>query len=228
MAATLGIAAIVCCVASTSGDVCNDLKTGQIVGASPFRQQYMQIAGVVVASFVMAPVMSLLHNTVEGGIGGRELSAPQASLFAALARGFSGETELPWHLLGVGAVIGVIILVIDKALLRNGSGFRAHLMPIAVGMYLPFGVNLPILIGGLIAWWHSRRHPKNTHDSVLHLGVLFSSGVIAGEALTSVVMAGFIALGVETLYSGGPSQWISVLAAVAVIMVFFRQSKPRQ
>ena len=88
MIATLGVAAIVCCAACTSGDVCNDLKTGQIVGASPFRQQIMQIIGVGVASLVMAPIMQLLHENTPGGIGGRELSAPQAGLFASLAKGF--------------------------------------------------------------------------------------------------------------------------------------------
>ncbi len=102
MVATLGIAAIVCCIACTSGDVCNDLKTGSIVGASPFRQQMMQVAGVFIAAFVMAPVLTLLHENTPSGIGGRELSAPQAGLFASLARGFAGEGELPWRLIGWG------------------------------------------------------------------------------------------------------------------------------
>jgi len=225
MVATLGIAAIVCCVACTSGDVSNDLKTGLIVGAAPFRQQYMQMAGVVVAAFVMSPVMSLLHNNVEGGIGGRELSAPQASLFAALARGFSGESELPWHLLGFGAVVGVIILIIDRLLQRKGSTFRAHLMPIAVGMYLPFGLAIPILIGGIIAHLHSRAHPKARHDVVLHKGVLFSSGVIAGEALTSVGLAGAVAMGVQNLNPGGPSMLLSGLVALGLIGIFYQQSR---
>ena len=225
MVATLGIAGIVCCVACTSGDVCNDLKTGLIVGAAPFRQQYMQIAGVMVAALVMAPVMSLLHNTVEGGIGGRELSAPQASLFAALARGFSGETRLPWDLLGYGALIGVLILMLDRVLQNKGSHFRVHLMPVAVGMYLPFGVAIPILIGGIIAHLHARGHPADHHDAVLHKGVLFSSGVIAGEALTSVGIAGALALGFESMNPGGPSMLVSALVAVALIMIFFRQTR---
>ena len=98
MIATLGVAAIVCCAACTSGDVCNDLKTGQIVGASPYRQQIMQIAGVAVASLVMAPIMQLLHENTPGGIGGRELAAPQAGLFASLAKGFFGDGVLPWDM----------------------------------------------------------------------------------------------------------------------------------
>ena len=96
MVATLGVAAIVCCAACTAGDVCNDLKTGAIVGATPRRQQAMQLMGVVVAAFVMAPILQLLHNAY--GIGSRELAAPQASLFASLARGFFGDESLPWGL----------------------------------------------------------------------------------------------------------------------------------
>ncbi len=90
---------------------CNDLKTGSLVGAAPFRQQMMQIAGVFVAAFVMAPVLTLLHENTPGGIGGEKLSAPQASLFASLARGFSGEGELPWGMIGIGAGLGVVILI---------------------------------------------------------------------------------------------------------------------
>ena len=228
MVATLGIAAVVCCVACTSGDVCNDLKTGSIVGARPFRQQIMQIAGVFVAAFVMAPVLTLLHNNTEGGIGGEKLSAPQASLFASLAKGFSGEGELPWGLIGVGAIVGLVILAIDEWLKRN-SNHRAHLMPIAVGMYLPFGLATPILVGGLIAHWYSRGTPPKSHDRLLHRGILFSSGVIAGEALTAVGLAGLAAVGIGAFEVGiSPmiKTTISLVVVVAIIVAFFVMSKP--
>ncbi len=228
MVATLGIAAIVCCVACTSGDVCNDLKTGSLVGVSPFRQQMMQIAGVSVAAFVMAPVLTLLHEH-GGGIGSKELSAPQAGLFASLAKGFAGEGELPWKLIGIGAALGFAILLIDGALKRNGAKFRAHLMPIAVGMYLPFGLATPILIGGLIAYFYSKDKPEKEHDAVLHRGVLFSSGVIAGEALTAVGIAGLAALGIRSLELGvspGIVTGMSCLAAVLIVIVFVVMSKP--
>lgn len=230
MVATLGIAAIVCCAASTSGDICNDLKTGSMVGAAPFRQQIMQIAGVFVAAFVLAPVLNLLNDNVAGGIGGRELSAPQASLFASLARGFSGESELPWDMIAIGVLVGVGVLIVDAMLKRRNSSFRAYLMPIAVGMYLPFGIAIPILLGGLIAHFHSRGTPASEHDRVLHRGVLFSAGVIAGEALLSVGLACLTALGVQSLDVGLP-RWavtlISVLAALAVVFAFARFTKPR-
>lgn len=230
MVATLGIAAIVCCVAATSGDVCNDLKTGAMLGAAPFRQQIMQIAGVFVAAFVMSPVLNLLHNNIEGGIGGRELSAPQASLFASLARGFSGEGQLPWDMIGYGVLVGAIILLIDRQLRLSGKKFRAYLMPIAVGMYLPFGLATPILIGGLIAHFHSKGTPEGEQDKVLHRGVLFSSGVIAGEALTSVGLACLTALGVQSLdlgLSGGVVTVLSIVAALVIVWMFQRFTRPQ-
>jgi putative OPT family oligopeptide transporter len=229
MVATLGIAAIVCCVAATSGDVCNDLKTGAMLGAAPFRQQIMQIAGVFVAAFVMSPVLNLLHNNIEGGIGGRELSAPQASLFASLARGFSGEGQLPWDMIGYGVLVGIVILIIDWYLKSTGKKFRAHLMPIAVGMYLPFGLATPILIGGLIAHFHTRGIPEARHDKVLHRGILFSSGVIAGEALMSVGLACLTALGFKSLDLGlstGLVTILSIAAAVFMVGMFHKFTRP--
>lgn len=201
MVATLGIAAIVCCVACTSGDVCNDLKTGSLVGAAPFRQQMMQIAGVSVAALVMAPILTLLHNNTEGGIGGRLLPAPQAGLFQSLAEGFfkaDGE-KLPWDLIGYGAIVGLLILAFDTWLKVSKAKFRAHLMPTAVGMYLPFGLGTPILIGGLLAYFTTRGKDPAEHDHVLHRGVLFSSGVIAGEALMSVGIACLAAMDITSL-----------------------------
>ena len=229
MVATLGIAAIVCCVAATSGDVCNDLKTGAMLGAAPFRQQIMQIAGVFVAAFVMSPVLNLLHNNIEGGIGGRELSAPQASLFASLARGFSGEGQLPWDMIGYGVLVGIVILIVDWYLKSTGKKFRAHLMPIAVGMYLPFGLATPILIGGLIAHFHTKGTPEASHDKVLHRGILFSSGVIAGEALMSVGLACLTALGVQSLDMGlstGLVTILSITAAVLIVWMFHKFTQP--
>lgn len=230
MVATLGVAAIVCCVAATSGDVCNDLKTGALVGAAPFRQQLMQIAGVSVGALVMAPTLNLLHNNVAGGIGGRELSAPQASLFASLARGFSGAGELPWNLIGYGVAVGAVILLLDTCLKRRDARFRMHVMPIAVGMYLPFGLAIPILIGGLIAHAYTRKAPEAEHGRLLHRGVLFSSGVIAGEALMSVGLALFAALGIQALNPGlgaGARTLITALAAALIVACFAWLARPK-
>lgn len=220
MVATLGVAAVVCCAACTAGDVCNDLKTGSIVGATPRRQQKMQLAGVVVAALVMAPVMQLLHDAY--GIGSRELAAPQASLFASLARGFFGGEALPWGLIGLGAGIGLAVLGVDAALARRASAFRLHLMPVAVGLYLPFGLVVPIFVGGLIEGGQRRRSRASTVPTAGR-GVLFASGVVAGEALVGVGIALLIGLGLGAPDLGGAWRGIlSLVAAGLIVWVFGR------
>ena len=196
MVAVLGVAAVVCCVACTSGDVCNDLKTGSLVGAAPFRQQIMQVLGVFVAAFTMAPVLNLLHNNTDGGIGGPNLPAAQANLFASLAKGIFGDGNIPWDMVQIGVGVGVALLLIDGVLKSRKSSFRMHVMPVAVGMYLPFGLSTPILIGGLIAHFAARgSKPGEETERRLHKGILFGSGVIAGEALMGVGIAGLAAAG---------------------------------
>lgn len=222
MVATLGVAAIVCCAACTAGDVCNDLKTGMLVGATPRNQQKMQLMGVVVAAFVMAPVMQLLHDAY--GIGSRELAAPQASLFASLARGFFGDEVLPWGLVGLGAGIGIGVLLLDSLIARRNGSFRLHLMPIAVGLYLPFGLSVPIVVGGLIEWVGRRRTSRqaSSSNSSSQRGILFASGVVAGEALVGVGVAMLIGLGIEA-QSHSTAWWsgtVSLLAAIAIVGIF--------
>ena len=219
MVATLGVAAVVCCAACTAGDICNDLKTGSLVGATPWRQQQIQLVGVVVAALVMAPVLQLLDNAY--GIGSRELAAPQASLFASLARGFFGDESLPWGLVGLGAGIGAVVLMLDARLVRRGSPTRLHLMPIAVGMYLPLGLSVPILAGGLIEVL--ARRTRATQAQAAEGGVLFASGAVAGEALVGVALALLIALGVGRLDWGGQWQVVGgIVATLAVLYAFWR------
>ena len=230
MVATLGVAAIVCCAACTSGDVCNDLKTGQIVGSRPYRQQIMQIIGVGVASLVMAPILQLLHENTPGGIGGRELAAPQAGLFASLANGFFGDGNLPLDMVAIGAVLGFVILTLDYFLFdKNNPGeFRLHLMPIAVGMYLPFGLSTPILIGGLIAYSLTKRSkPANTDDHVLQNGILLSSGLIAGESLMGILLALFASASITSINLGLQPSFVTgltFLSAAGVIWWLYKKS----
>ena len=227
MLATLGVAAIVCCAACTSGDVCNDLKTGLLVGASPRRQQIMQIAGVAVASIVMAPVLEVLHEAYT--IGSPELSAPQAGLFASLAKGFFGDGTLPWGMVGIGVTVGILILIADKILERRGSQFRAHLMPVAVGIYLPFELSVPILIGGLIAHLQERRIAAADREHRMQPGVLFASGIIAGESLVGVLIAILVSAGVSVHSPDFPLKGlVTAAAALAAIVAFARFSRPRE
>ena len=228
MIATLGVAAIVCCAACTSGDVCNDLKTGALVGASPFRQQIMQVLGVAAASLVMAPVLQLLHNNTPGGIGGPELSAPQATLFKSLVEGLFGQGDLPWDMVAIGVALGCVILVIDKALEGRQASFRMHVMPIAVGMYLPFKLVTPILIGGLLAHIIRGGEQGAAADRRLHRGILFASGMIAGESLMGVGLALLASLKISSLTPGLDdtlSTVLTVFAAAAVLTSFYLFSR---
>jgi uncharacterized oligopeptide transporter (OPT) family protein len=132
-------------------------------------------------------------------------------------------------MIGLGVGLGLGILAIDAVLQSRGYRFRLHLMPIAVGMYLPFGLATPILVGGLISHFYSRRRPKEEHDRLLHRGVLFSSGVIAGEALTAVGLAGVAALGFQALDPGMSSSattLLSIVVAVGIVAAFLHFARP--
>lgn len=234
MVATLGVAAIVCCTACTAGDVCNDLKTGALVGATPRRQQLMQLAGVAVAAGIMAPVLQLLHDHTPGGIGGKELAAPQAQLFASLARGFFGDASLPWPLVGVGALIGLALVAADAVLERRQARFRLHPMPVAVGMYLPLGLSVPMLLGGILSALLTASRlaaphaPADSESSSDRPGVLLASGAIAGEALMGVGLAVLASLGIARLDLGLPDGLHTVLSAAALLaalLFFYRRGR---
>jgi putative OPT family oligopeptide transporter len=224
MGAMLGIAAIVCCVACTAGDTCNDLKTGQLVGASPRLQQISQIAGVAVGSLVMAPVLNLLHNHTEGGIGGRELAAPQATLFANLARGFFGGGHLPWDMVAIGVIVGTAVAILDAVLEARQARVRLHLMPLAVGIYLPFRVTIPMLIGAIIGKLAERRVGDASKN--LERGMLLSSGFIAGEALMGIAVATLVALQAPKFQliprNSAWSVGLTLIAAAGVIEILRR------
>lgn len=183
--ATLGVAGVVCCVACTAGDVAQDLKTGQLVGATPARQQWAEVLGVVVPAFVIVPILALLHNHY--GIG-KGLLAPQATLFASLVKGiFQDGSTLPYGMIKAGVGVGVGIIAVDLVLARMASAFRLHIMPIAVGIYLPLSMSVPIALGGVLFWWLNRA--KLEEDPLHNGGILFGSGIIAGEALMGIALA---------------------------------------
>ncbi len=190
-AAAILVGAVVCCAASIGGDNLQVLKTGYLLGATPWRQQLGQSLGVVSAVLVMAPILNLLLNAY--GIGARTpehpnaLLAPQANLMASVAKGVFGG-GLPWGMIAAGAVIGAIIIAVDVYLQKRGSSWRAPVLAVAVGIYLPLELAVPILAGGIIAFLAARRLPSQV-DSQAGLGVLFAAGLITGEAMTGILMA---------------------------------------
>ncbi len=184
--ATLGVAGVVCCAACSAGDISQDLKTGYIIGATPRRQQWMEVVGAAIPAVILAPVMIVLQRAYGIGTGGPEaLRAPQATLFATLTKALFGEGALPWNLVLIGMGIAVVLIVADEWLKKQKSSFRIPVMAAAVGIYLPFTTNFPIFIGGMLS---ALTKSKGETGS----GVLFSSGLVAGEAILGVVIAGII------------------------------------
>jgi putative OPT family oligopeptide transporter len=189
--AAILIGGVVCCAAAIGGDNLQDLKCGQLVGSTPWKQQTMQILGVVVAAFVMAPVLNLLHQAYT--IGSKGLPAPQANLMGTVAKGVF-EGGLPWTIIGIGATIAVVVIVIDSLLSRRGSKIRVPVMAFAVGVYLPFDLNVPIFFGGVIAYLVSRVLDRTNatpqrRGEVERAGLLAAAGFITGEALMGIGLA---------------------------------------
>lgn len=219
---TLGVAAVVCCAACTAGDCSQDLKTGSIIGATPKYQQYAQIIGVIIPAVVIAPVLTLLHNAYGIGDG---LKAPQATLFASITKALFGQGELPVNMVIYGAILGIIIIAVDKMFL-NGKSFRLHLMPLAVGIYLPVTLAVPILIGGLIRFFVDRK--RASRDESKDQGVLLSSGFIAGEAIMGVLVAITLYLNWDLKVAGmSPmiKEMLSLFAFTAIASVLYRIAK---
>jgi putative OPT family oligopeptide transporter len=205
-AAAVFIGATVACAAAIAGDNMQDLKAGRILGATPVKQQIMQMVGVVAAAFVMAPVLKLLMEAY--GIGAptaehaQPLAAPQATLMAAVAGGvFRGG--LPWAMVVAGMVVAVLIIVLDLWLEKRGSEFRAPVLAVAVGIYLPFELSVAIMLGGVVSWFVARRRsrieaamPVATRAGFADWvslgdrhGLLFAAGLITGEALVGILLA---------------------------------------
>jgi putative OPT family oligopeptide transporter len=190
--AAVMIGAAVCCALSVAADNVQDLKCGQLVGATPWRQQLMLCIGVVTSATVIAPVLNLLARAY--GIGAPDathlhpLLAPQATMMAAVSRGLFGGS-LPLNMIGIGVLIGAAVIVLDEWLRRSGAGFRAPVLAVAVGIYLPLDLNVPIFVGGLLSYLARRRRRAGGDESLAGSGMLFAAGMIAGESLTGVVLA---------------------------------------
>ncbi len=196
--AAIMIGAVVCCAAAVGGDNLQDLKAGYLVGATPWKQQLMLGIGAFSCALIMAPVLNLLAEAY--GIGAptpdkpNSLAAPQATLMASVARGLFGG-ELPWGIIGIGAVVGAVTIALDEVLKRRGSSFRVPVLAAAIGIYLPLELMVPIFLGGLLAYLVERRHgmagtkDEGARDRLHRPGTLFAAGLITGEALMGILIA---------------------------------------
>jgi putative OPT family oligopeptide transporter len=198
VAFALFITAIVFACATISNDNLQDLKTGQLVGASPMRQQIALIVGVAAGAAVIPPILNLLAKAYGfagaanvGVLAPNPLPAPQATLISALAQGVIGG-NLDWNMIGIGAAVGVALIAVDAAL---GAMKKLRIPPLAVGIgiYLPMSATFAVVIGAVLSHWYDGRTRTMPNPArAERLGTLVASGLIVGESLWGVINAGLI------------------------------------
>ena len=234
VAFTLFATAIVFGVATISNDNLQDLKTGQLVGATPWKQQVALIIGVCFGSLVIPPILGVM-NTAFGfdgapGAGADALPAPQASLISELAKGVFGN-DLNWPMLGLGVAIGAVVIVIDEIGHRVNKKVALPPLAVGMGMYLPMSVTLMITVGAILGHFYNKWCERVGGDVAQkkRIGVLVATGLIVGEALWSVVYAGIVAAtgddGVLSIVGDGwanGSQIVGVIAFVVVVLGMYK------
>ncbi|MBE6836732.1 MAG: oligopeptide transporter, OPT family [Ruminococcus sp.] len=172
----IAIGSIICIVSAIAGDTSQDLKTGFILGATPKKQQIGEVIGVIASALAIGGTLYLLDSAY--GFGSDEIAAPQATLMKLIVEGVMGG-ELPWNLVFIGAMIAVIIEII-----------RIPVLPFAIGMYLPVQLNACIMIGGLIRLFMDKLNkPEEEKKEITNNGILFCSGMIAGEGIVGIIIA---------------------------------------
>jgi putative OPT family oligopeptide transporter len=226
VAVVLGVAAVICVAAAVAGEMLQDLKVGHILGGTPYKMQWGDIAGIGIAGLIMFVPIFILHqgdiNMGGPGLGGPELPAPQASLMAILAKGIVAQ-QMAWPLIIVGILmaIGLILVQVKSPML------------VFVGMYLPLETTFAIFIGGLIKGIVQKIAQKRAYDDEKNMklentGVLLASGFIAGEALMGLLFAGLAFFDKKIFHIfDKPSYLVSliVLVILAAIMIYFPLKK---
>jgi len=207
MQGAIAIGSIICIVAAISGDTSQDLKTGYLLGSTPKKQQIGEVVGVVAAAFAIGGTLYLLDTA--WGFGSEEIGAPQATLMKMVIEGVMGG-DLPWSLVIIGAVIAIIVEVLGIPVL-----------PFAIGVYLPVHLNACIMVGGLVRLaFDKMKKREEVKKAIISDGILFCSGMIAGEGLVGILLALLAVFGVADAIdiSGklGLSEGVSSILALVV------------
>lgn len=183
MISAISIGSIICIVAAMAGDTSQDLKTGFLLGATPKKQQTGEIIGTIVAALTIGGVLLLLDNA--WGFGSTEISAPQATLMKMIIEGVM-HGNLPWALVFMGVFIAIFIEILGIPIL-----------PVAIGLYLPLELSVPIMAGGILRYFIDRKKKSDNNNQESSSGVLFCSGLIAGEGLIGIILAIFAVVGAD-------------------------------
>lgn len=216
MEAAIAIGSVICIVAAISGDTSQDLKTGYLLGATPKKQQIAEIIGVVAAALAIGGTLYLLDSA--WGFGSDQLGAPQATLMKLIVEGVMGG-KLPWTLVFIGAFIAIVVELIGIPVL-----------PFAIGVYLPVQLNACIMVGGIIRLILDKiKRPEKQKKAIINDGILFCSGMIAGEGLVGIVLAILAIFGVDKMIDLSAKLGISstvsdigglVLFGIVILAVF--------
>jgi putative OPT family oligopeptide transporter len=220
VAAVLGVASVVCCVAGVAGDMMQDWKVGHILGGTPWKMQVGGLIGVVAAALVLVIPIMLLHKA--NGIGSDALPAPQAGLMAMMSRGIVGG-EMAWPLVIAGMFFAIALILIGSP----------SPMLISVGMYLPFNTTFAIFVGGLIKYITDKVAEKRVKDQkdkdiIDNTGLLIASGLVAGEALVGILLAGLVVANIDLNALVGLSEgfhgywWLGLLVFLILGYVLIR------
>jgi len=217
MVAAITVGTIICIIAAIAGDTSQDLKSGYIVGATPKKQQIGELVGTVAAALAIGGVMYLLNAA--WGFGTDNIPAPQASLMKMVVEGVMGGT-LPWTLVFMGVFVAIAVEVLGIPVLA-----------FAIGLYLPIHLSSPIFVGGLIKWYMEKKRKYDSEEarkSAIESGVLYSSGMIAGEGLVGILLAVFAVLGLNTDMSSiygdnfmAIGNWVGLIVFAALLATVF-------
>ncbi len=208
MQAAIAIGSIICIVAAIAGDTSQDLKTGFLLGSTPKKQQIGEVIGVVAAAFAIGWTLNLLDTA--WGFGSEELAAPQATLMKMIIEGVM-EGALPWDLVAIGAIVAVIVEILGIPVL-----------PFAIGVYLPVQLNACIMVGGLVRLaFDKMKKEENVKKVIVNDGILFCSGMIAGEGLVGILLAVLAVFGVgEMLDISGKLGLPTIVSNIGSLVVF--------
>ena len=234
VAYTLFTAAVVFGIATISNDNLQDLKTGQLVGATPWKQQVALIIGVVFGSLVIPPILQVMLNGFgfQGmeGAGEDALAAPQAALMSSVASGIF-DSSLDWNLIFIGMAIGAVLIIIDELLRKFTDKYSLSPLAAGMGMYLPAALTIVIPIGAILGTFYDKWAAKQSHpEFAKRMGTLLATGLIVGESLFGVVNAGIIAAaGGESpleIFEGGTSATIvGVILFIVALTFIYRWTK---
>lgn len=218
MTGAIAIGSIICIIAAMAGDTSQDLKTGYILGATPKKQQIGELIGAVISALTIGGVLILLDSA--WGFGTEALSAPQATLMRMIVEGVM-DGNLPWTLVFIGVFLAIVVEILGVAVL-----------PVAIGLYLPLELSATIMIGGLIRYFVDKK--RTGEDGEAGTGVLFCSGLIAGEGLVGILMAILTVLKVaeridlSAKFTTGIIGGIVLMAVMIACVVKFALAKPKK